>query len=102
MGCKKSNDQTHPAAIPTTVVVLLGPDIKPDGSITPAGLAKVQAKSDAAHLTITFSRAPVGDAALPQLAQFPNVKRVEAFGSKLTAAGVDKLKQSSPDISVGY
>jgi len=100
-GCKKAAE-THPAAVPTTAVEIAAADIKPDGSITPAGLAKVQAKSDASHLTVAFLRAPVGDAALTQLAQFPNVKRIEAYGSKITAAGVEKLKQTSPAISVGY
>jgi len=101
-GCRKSETEAHPAGVPTTPVALFASDIKPDGSILPTGLAKVKATADAAHVTVTFSRVQVGDPALAQLAQFPNVKRIEAYGSQITAAGVEKLKQSSPGIDVGF
>ena len=102
LGCKRSQTVTHPAAVPTTVVEIVAVDIKPDGSIKPSGLDKIRAKADAAHVTVAFARVPVGDLALAQLAQFANIKRIEARGSRMTAAGVAAFNQTAPGIDVSY
>src|SRR5689334_19874126 len=83
LGCKKSEDNAS-AGNDATVVVVPNTDLKPDGTISDEGLQKIQAKAKAKNLTIVFVRSPVSDAGLIQLANFPNVRRVEASGSGLT------------------
>jgi hypothetical protein len=98
-GCDKSNDNTAAGKDPT-VLVIPNTDLNKDGSITDQGLAKVQAKSGEASLTVVFVRSPISDAGLNQLAKFSNVKRVEAFGSRVTPAGIQKLKGALPQVEV--
>ena len=99
-GCKKSNSgESRPN--PDSAVVLLTPaDLKPDGTISDAGLKKVSDQSGAPGVTVSFLRANLTDAGLEQLAKFPNVTRVEAAGSKLTPAGIEKFKAANPKIEV--
>jgi len=98
-GCDKSNDNTAAAKDPT-VLIVPNSDLNRDGTINDAGLAKIQAKSGEASLTVVFVRSPISDAGLNQLAKFPNVKRVEAFGSRLTQGGIQKLKAALPQVEV--
>ena len=99
VGCGKSNDNTAATKDPT-VLIIPNSDLNRDGTITDAGLAKIQAKSGEASLTLVFVRSPITDAGLNQLGKFSNVKRVEAFGSRLTQAGIQKLKAALPQVEV--
>ncbi|HSI35123.1 MAG: hypothetical protein ACAI43_19525 [Phycisphaerae bacterium] len=98
-GCK-DDKPAHAAAVPTTAVPISSADLKPDGSLTDGGVSKIAAQSAAPHVTVVFSRVPVSDRALPQIAKFPNVKRIDAAGGRITAAGAEKFKQTNPDVDV--
>jgi len=97
-GCEKENK--NPSGVDPCVVVLTGADLKPDGSIKPTGIEKVQAKSNAPSVTVAFFREPLSDAGLEQLSKFPNIRRVEAIGSRITPAGIDKFKAAIPQAEV--
>jgi hypothetical protein len=97
--CDKSNDNTSAGNDPTVVIVPNG-DVTREGSISDEGLKKIQAKSGVANLTVAFVRSPISDAGLNQLVKFPNIRRVEASGSRITAAGIEKLKRAIPEVEV--
>jgi hypothetical protein len=99
-GCKKSNDNVAPLSSDPAVVVLQSTSMKPDGTITDEGLQKIQAKAENPNLTVVFFRSTLTDAGLNQLAKFPKLHRVETTGSRVTDKGVEKLKQSLPQVEV--
>lgn len=94
-GCDKSSNQTEQ---PT--VAMVGGDVNPNGTISPEGLKKIEARSAEPKLTVVFFRSHLSDAGLNQLAKFPNIRRVEAIGSRVTPAGIQKLKRAIPEVEV--
>ena len=50
--------------------------------------------------TVAFTT--VSDAGLVHLGALPNLKELNARGTKVTKAGVAKLKQRLPEIKVGF
>ncbi len=98
-GCNKSNENASAGKDPA-VVVLQSISMKPDGTITDEGLQTIQAKADNPNLTVVFFRSTLTDAGLNQLAKFPKLHRVETTGSRVTDKGVEKLKQSLPQVEV--
>ena len=96
-GCKKTDEGTDSNS---TIVALGGIDINQDGSINDAGIQKIQKEAKAHSLTVAFVRTPISDAALAQLAAFPNLRHVEAVDSPLSAAAIDKLKAAIPEVEV--
>jgi hypothetical protein len=99
-GCRK--EDAADGVVPTgeVVVAISGSELKPDGSLTDAGLDKIRSKSDASKLVVSFFRTPVSDAGLKQLASFPNITRVQASGSKITDRGVQEFKKKLPQADV--
>ncbi len=96
-GCKKE-DQGGDSK--STIVSLTGADVRDDGGISDAGMAKIQAQASASSLTVAFVRAPISDVALAQLATFPKLRFVQAVGSRLSQGSIDKLKAAIPEIQV--
>jgi hypothetical protein len=99
-GCGKNGEDEGPAPTGEVVVAISGADMKPDGSLTEGGLAKIRAQSGAPKLVVSFFRNPASDAGLKQLAGFPNITRVEASGSKITDRGVQEFKKKLPQAEV--
>lgn len=100
-GCSKSDDDIPKSATAnTTIVSLTGDDIKRDGTLSEQGLKEIRKHSDKPALTVSFLRVHITDGALIQLAQFRNVKRVEAIDSRLSDQAIAKLKSANPDVVV--
>ena len=100
-GCKKSDDNSPQSAVAnTTIVSLTGSDVQRDGTLSPQGLNEIKRQSDKPALTISFLRVHISDAALTQLAQFHNIRRVEAIDSHLSDQAIAKLKAAIPDVVV--
>jgi fructose-1-phosphate kinase PfkB-like protein len=83
-----------------TIVALTGADIKADGALSDQGLKKIQDKSADSDVTVAFVRSKISDAALVQLAKFPNIHRIEAIGSTLTDPALAKLKTANSNVVV--
>lgn len=98
MGCKQAPLPASPDK--GVVIEISGSELKPDGSLTPAGLTKVEERAGAAKVTIVFMRLPVGDGAILQLAKVPSVRRIEAAGGKVTEKGVQKAKELNANLEV--
>jgi len=98
-GCDEKKTAS-PTAVDATVVVLSGADLKPDGSIAEAGLAKIRQKASVQNLNVSFVRAPLSDQGLAQLTKFPTLRRVEAIGSRITPKGMETLKAAIPEVEV--
>jgi len=96
-GCDKSS-QGGGAAGTATVVGLTGADIKSDGTLSDQELKKIQDQSAQSDVTVAFVRSKINDAALAQLAKFPNIHRIEAIGSPITDPAVAKLKTTNPNV----
>ena len=100
VGCKKSEADNGGEA---TIVALGRRELNADGTITSAGLQTIEAKAGSAvRFEIRFMRAPLKDAGLIQLAKFPSIRVVEAYGSPITAAGIEKLKKAIPEVEVRH
>jgi len=101
-GCNKKDSISGDSGINANakVVVIPNSGVKPDGTLTDQALQTIQAESAAPNVTVAFYRSPVTDGALTQIAKYPNVKRIEAVGGKITDKGVDKLKATNPNIEV--
>jgi hypothetical protein len=99
-GCTKKEDQPEKGRGETTVVALSAADLNKDGTVSDAGLQKIQEKASSPNLTVVFVRAPLTDAGLAQLGKFSNLRHVEAVGSRVTQGGVDKLKKTIPEVEV--
>ena len=98
-GCDKSSSGPGSAGT-ATIVALTGGDIKADGTLSDQGLKKIQDKSADADVTVAFVRSKITDAALVQLAKFPNIHRIEAIGSTLSDPAVAKLKTTNSNVVV--
>jgi len=96
-GCKKSGAGGSGDAVE---VVLSVPEMKPDGTINPQGIQKLEAQATAPALSVIFARTRVSDAGLNQLSQFRNLRRVQAVGSDLSPEAIDKLKAAVPEVIV--
>ena len=96
-GCKKSE-----LAVVAVTVAISPADLNADGTLNDKGIAKLDAKSGEPALSIIFYRAPLADAGLLQLAKFKNLQRIEAVGSSVTEAGINKLKESLPSVEVAH
>jgi hypothetical protein len=100
-GCDGESSTSNADAMkdPTVVAVPNG-DINRDGSISEQGLKNIEARAGKPNLTVVFVRSPLSDAGLVQLGKFKNIRRVEATGSRITQAGVDRLKKEIPEVEV--
>jgi hypothetical protein len=100
-GCNKSSSSSAGGNKSNeTLVELGGTDVGADGKLSDSALETLQSKSSEPALAVTFVRTKLSDAGLAQLAKFPNLRRVTAFGSDVTQAGIDKLKQANPNVEV--
>ena len=95
-GCSKS---PHSAADPVPMA-FAGTDVNVDGTISAQTLATIEGKASEPALAIDFQRTRLSDAGLMQLAKFKNIRRIDAVGSAITDAGIDKIKQAIPEIEV--
>ena len=98
-GCDKSSDSRADDA---TTVTVMQTALNADGSIKPEGLKQIEARSADPRISVTFVRSELSDKGLEQLAKFPNIRRVNALGSKVTDAGVTKLKQAVPGVEINH
>jgi len=98
-GCTKGSDGPGSAGT-ATIVGLTGADIKGDGTLSEQGMKKIENQSAQSDVTVAFVRSKINDAALAQLAKFPNVHRIEAIGSPITDPAVAKLKTTNPNTVV--
>jgi hypothetical protein len=100
-GCSKSDDGTPKSPTANTIIVsLTGADVQRNGTLSLQGLNEIKKRSDKPALTVSFLRVRISDAALGQLAQFPNVRRIEAIDSHLSDQAIAKLKSTNPDVVV--
>jgi len=95
-GCKKSSEKM--VTIDSSMVILSGSDITPAGTLSDAGLKKLDGESDKPSLMVIISRARISDAALAQLAKYKNMATLQATGSQLSDAAVDQLKAAVPSL----
>ena len=51
---------------------------------------------------ISFDFTDVSDDGLRHLARFPRLRTVRVYGSRVTAAGVEELKEAVPNVDVGW
>jgi len=95
LGCSKSS-----AGEPATAV--LGPiDLNADGSIKDSGIQKIDEQAvTGKNLHVRVVRAALSDLGLNQLAKYKQLRRIDAFGSHVTAAGINKLKKTIPEVEV--
>ena len=100
-GCKKSAPGSGSQAA-TTPLAFGGNDVNPDGTLSQKTLDTLESKSSEPALAISFIRTPLSNAGLAQMAKFKNIRRIDAIGSKITADGVDQLKQAIPEVEVGH
>lgn len=98
-GCKKSTEGGSSEAA-EAVIAFPGGALNPDGTLPDATLQKIQSHSTDAKLTVSFVRSDLTDSGLAQLATFPNIRHVEAIGSRISNQGIDKLKQAIPEVQV--
>lgn len=95
-GCKKnSGDAGEP-----TVVGLPGGQINPDGTLNDVAMQTVERQAGSPNLQVMIVRGKLSDAGLMQLSKFTNLRKVEAIGSPITQAGIDKLKAAIPEVEV--
>jgi hypothetical protein len=100
-GCDKDKDTTPPPKeTPGVTVALSGGDLNADGTLTAAALSNLSGHSGDPILNVNFVHTKLSDAGLAQLAAFPNLRRVDASGSRVTPAGIDKLKKAIPEVTV--
>lgn len=95
-GCNKSSESNAGTLV---AVALSGADLNAEGTIKNEAIQKLD-QAGSGNLSVTFVRAPLSDAGLSQLAKFRNLRRVEAIGSRVTQAGIDKLKHDVPEVEV--
>lgn len=95
-GCKK----TGGGDAEPTVVGIPGGDLNADGTFNDSAMQKIEAQASKPNLQIAIFRGRLTDAGLMQLAKFPNLRKVEAIGSVVTAAGIAKLKATIPELEV--
>jgi hypothetical protein len=98
LGCNKSSS----GSASEFFVVIGPPDMNTDtGVLTEAALEKIKQASDQSNVAIRMSgHLPLSDRGLAQLAQFKNIHRVVGVGSRVTPAGIDKLKKAIPEVEV--
>ena len=96
-GCKKSSTGEM-VTVDASMVVLSGTDVLPTGAINEGGLKKLANESGKPSISVIISRTRISDAALPQLAKFKNITTLQAPGSQLSDAAVDKLKADVPTL----
>jgi hypothetical protein len=78
----------------------MGDDLKPDGTISSSGIAKIEALAGQSDVKVVFLRAKLSDAGLAQLAKFPFIKQVVGAGGRVTDPGIQKLKAAIPNVEV--
>jgi hypothetical protein len=94
-GCKRSASQQM-VTVDASTVVLSGGDISRTGALTETGLKKLSDQSGMPAITVIVARTHISDAALPQLAKYKNIATLQAPGSQLSDAAIDKLKADVP------
>lgn len=101
-GCKDDrSDQKIPDSL--VIVALAEGDLNRDGTLKASAMEQIQAAAEESPnkgLHISFLRCTIRDAALDQLAKVPRLKKVEAVGSPLTDAAVDRLKGAVSGVEV--
>jgi hypothetical protein len=98
-GCNKSSSSSGPSN--EFFVVLGPPDMNVDGTIKDSGLDKIKQAANQSNVTVRMSgHAELSDAGLAQFVQFKNIHRVLAPNSRVTPAGIDKLKKAIPNVEV--
>ena len=96
-GCKRGGSGSN--SNPTSAVLTVD-DINEDGSINAAGISKLDAQASAPSMTVAFARVRASDAALAQLAKYPNVRVIKAPGSQFSQEAIDKLKAAVADVKI--
>jgi hypothetical protein len=98
-GCNKSSSSSGPG---NEFFVALGPpDCNPDGTIKDSGLDKIKQAAGESNVVIRMGgHSVLSDLGLAQLGQFKNIHRVIAPSSRVTPAGIDKLKKALPNVEV--
>ena len=64
-------------------------------------MSKIQSANAASqNVTVNFVRTGLSDAGLKQLGQYKHLRHVNAFGSRITAQGIEALKKDIPEVDV--
>jgi hypothetical protein len=84
--------------VDASTVVLSGGDIAPTGALSEAGLKKLSSELGRPSITVIVARTHISEAALPQLAKYKNIETLQAPGSQLSDAAIDKLKAEVPTL----
>jgi uncharacterized protein YegL len=98
-GCKKSASQDTGLGEAKPVVMSIT-DISPKGDFNEQALRKIDAESSTPAIAIIVSRTRINDAALVQLAKYKNIRRVQAIGSPLSDAAIERLQAALPGLTV--
>ena len=97
-GCDKKGVQV--SGDNATPIGLGGNDIKADGTLAQSALDQLGQKSAEPRLSVNIVRSRISDAGLKQLAQFKNIKRINAVGSALSDKAIAAFKAEVPDSEV--
>ena len=95
-GCKKGSEAGGEVA----EMAIAPMDLKPDGTLKPEGIQKIDELSVKGPFNLIFVRTRLSDAGLGQLAKYQGLRRVQAIGSDLSARAIDKLKKAVPESEV--
>jgi uncharacterized protein YegL len=98
-GCKKSASQDTGLGDAKPVVISVT-DIGPKGELNEQALRKIEAEASTPAIAIIVSRVQINDGALVQLAKYKNVRRVQAVGSPLSDAAIEKFQAALPGVTV--
>ena len=98
-GCKKGSEAGGSGG-EVAEMAIAPMDLKPDGSLKPEGIQKIDELSGKGPFNLIFVRTRLSDAGLGQLAKYQGLRRVQAIGSDLSARAIDKLKKAVPESEV--
>jgi uncharacterized protein YegL len=98
-GCKKTVSRDTGLGDAKPVVISIT-DISPKGDLNEQALRKIEAESSTPAIAIIVSRTQINDGALVQLAKYKNIRRVQAIGSPLSDAAIEKLQAALPGLTV--
>src|SRR5260370_666409 len=100
MGCKKTSSSSSGSE--ELIAIALPPfDLNADGTIKDQGLRRIEEEAGSDKpFSVGFSHAMLTDAGLAQLGKLRNLGGVEAPSSRITPAGIEKLKKAVPGVEV--
>jgi hypothetical protein len=100
--CKKPAPSSVDTGSDGSASIAVAPsELNPDGSLAEAALRKVETANAAGKsVTVNFVRAAVSDAGLKQLGQYKHLRRVIAYGGRVTSQGIDALKKDIPEVEI--